>query len=109
MNEIQVLTQEIISFINARDWYKFHKPKDTALALFIEASELNEAFLWKNETEVNIEKIKEELADVMIYSLDLAHQYNLNIEEIIRAKLKINADKYPIDKSKGNATKYSEL
>lgn len=70
---------------------------------------MNEAFLWKNETEVNIEKIKEELADVMIYSLDLAHQYNLNIEEIIRTKLKINADKYPIDKSKGIATKYSEL
>ena len=109
MDKIHILTQEIISFINDRDWSKFHKPKDTALALFIEASELNEAFLWKKETEVDIEKVKEELADVLIYSFDLAHQYNLNIEEIIRAKLKINAEKYPINKAKGTAKKYSEL
>lgn len=109
MTDIEVLTNEIVGFIKERDWEKFHKPKDTALALSIEASELNEVFLWKNENEVNVEKVKEELADVFIYSLDLARQYNLNVADIIRAKIKRNAEKYPVSKCIGNATKYTEL
>ena len=109
MNEFEILTSEIVKFIKERDWEQFHKPKDTALALSIEASELNEAFLWKNENDVNIEKVKEELADVLIYSLDLARQYNLDVSEIIRAKIKRNAEKYPVTKCMGTATKYTEL
>lgn len=109
MTDIELLTHEIVNFIKERDWEQFHKPKDTALALSIEASELNEVFLWKNDDEANVEKIKEELADVLIYSLDLAHQYNLNVADIIRAKIKRNAEKYPISKCIGSATKYTDL
>ena len=109
MNEIEKLTEEIISFIKERDWERFHKPKDTALALSIEASELNEVFLWKNDKDANIEKIKEELADVLIYSLDLARQYHLDISTIIREKIKKNSEKYPVSKCSGKATKYTDL
>lgn len=109
MNDIQFLTNKIISFIKERDWEQFHTPKETALALLLEASELNEIFLWKSSDEANLEKIKEELADVLIYSLDLAHQLNLDVAEIIKSKIELNSIKYPIDKSKGNAKKYNEL
>lgn len=109
MSEIKTLTAEIVSFIQERDWEQFHQPKDTALALSIEASELNEAFLWKREDEVDINKIKEELADVLIYSLDLARQYNLDVEQIIRTKIQKNREKYPVVKCKGSSKKYTEL
>ena len=109
MSEIKKLTAEIVSFIQERDWEQFHQPKDTALALSIEASELNEAFLWKREDEVDINKIKEELADVLIYSLDLARQYNLDVEQIIRTKIQKNREKYPVVKCKGSSKKYTEL
>ena len=108
-DEIKQLTNEIVSFIRERDWEQFHRPKDTALALSIEASELNEAFLWKSEEEVDLNKIKEELADVLIYSIDLARQYNIDIVDIIRSKISKNAEKYPVEKSKGTAKKYTEL
>jgi NTP pyrophosphatase (non-canonical NTP hydrolase) len=109
MSEIKTLTAEIVSFIQERDWEQFHHPKDTALALSIEASELNEAFLWKREDEVDINKIKEELADVLIYSLDLARQYNLDVGQIIRTKIQKNREKYPVVKCKGSSKKYTEL
>lgn len=109
MNEIKQLTEEIVSFIRERDWEQFHTPKDTALALSIEASELNEAFLWKADKDANVDKIKEELADVLIYSLDLARQYDLDVAEIIRKKIKKNAEKYPVEKCMGSAKKYTEL
>lgn len=108
-NDISILTNEIIDFIRERDWEQFHNPKDTALALLLEASELNETFLWKDSESAEIEKIKEELADVFIYALDLARQYNLNVAEIIRAKIKINSEKYPVAKCKGSCKKYNEL
>ena len=107
--EIEILTNEIVSFIQERNWEQFHKPKDTALALSIEASELNEVFLWKDEKDADIEKVKEELADVLIYSFDLARQYNLNVADIIRTKIKRNAEKYPVSKCIGSATKYTDL
>ena len=109
MNNIEQLTAEIVSFIQERDWEQFHTPKDTALALFIEAAELNENFLWNQGENVIIEKIKEELADVIIYALDLARQYNLSVDDIVKAKIKKNAEKYPVEKSKGTAKKYTEL
>lgn len=109
MAEIKELTKAIVSFIQERDWEQFHNPKDTALGLFIEASELNEAFLWKKDNEADINKIKEELADVIIYALDLARQYNLDVTEIVLNKIKRNAEKYPIEKCMGSAKKYTEL
>lgn len=75
----------------------------------IEASELNEAFLWKQPDEVNVDKVKEELADIMNYAFLIANKYKLDIKEIILSKLAKNAEKYPVNKSKGNAKKYTEL
>ena len=106
---MQHLINKLIQFRNERDWEQFHNPKDLALALSIEASELLELYLWKEPEEAKIEKVKEELADVFAYALLLADKYDLDIEEIVLEKIKKNAEKYPIDKAKGTATKYDEL
>ena len=108
-SDIQIITEKIVKFTQERDWDQFHSGKDLALALSIEAAELNEAFLWKNSKEVKIEKVKEELADILNYAFLIAHKYDLDIKDIILAKLKKNAEKYPIDKAKGSAKKYDEL
>lgn len=107
--EINEIMEQIVHFTEERDWNQFHNGKDLALALSIEASELNEAFLWKKPEEVNVEKVKEELADVLNYAFLIAHKYNLDIKEIILAKLKKNSEKYPVSKAKGSAKKYNEL
>jgi NTP pyrophosphatase (non-canonical NTP hydrolase) len=109
MNDFDKITQEIIKFRDERDWEQFHNSKDLSLAISIEAGELLELFLWKNAQEVNTEKLKEELADILAFSLLLAHKHDLNIMEIITEKIQKNAEKYPIDKSKGSAKKYNEL
>ena len=75
----------------------------------IEAAELNELFLWKSSEDVNPEKLREELADILTFALLLADKHGLDISEIIHEKLSKNAEKYPIEKSKGNARKYNEL
>ena len=104
--EFNEIMEQIVQFTKERDWDQFHNGKDLALALSIEASELNEVFLWKKPEEVNVEKIKEELADVMNYAFLIAHKYDLDIKEIILAKLEKNSEKYPVNKAKGNAKKY---
>ncbi len=109
MNNWQKLQQALIDFRNERDWEQFHNPKDLALALSIEAAELNELFLWKKPEEANQEKVKEELADVFAYALLLADTYNLDIDQIVLDKIDKNAAKYPVDKAKGTAKKYNEL
>lgn len=108
-SDIQEIMEQIVKFTKDRDWDQFHNGKDLALALSIEASELNEAFLWKEADRANIDKIKEELADIMNYAFLIAYKYNLDIKDIILTKLAKNAEKYPINKSKGNAKKYNEL
>lgn len=108
-NEIIQLIDEVKQFTIDRDWDQFHNPKDLAIALSIEASELLEAFLWKSPEDAKIEKIKEELADVINYALLLADKCGLDVAAIVREKMKRNAEKYPIDKAKGVATKYNEL
>lgn len=107
--EINEIMEQIVHFTKERDWDQFHNGKDLALALSIEASELNESFLWKKPEEVNVEKIKEELADVLNYAFLIAHKYDLDIKEIILSKLKKNSEKYPVSKAKGSAKKYNEL
>lgn len=107
--EINAIMEQIVQFTEERDWDQFHNGKDLALALSIEASELNEIFLWKKPEEVNVEKIKEELADVLNYAFLIAHKYDLDIKEIILDKLKKNSEKYPVSKAKGSAKKYNEL
>lgn len=108
-SDIQEIMEQIVKFTKDRDWDQFHNGKDLALALSIEASELNEAFLWKEADRANIDKIKEELADIMNYAFLIAYKYNLDIKDIILTKLAKNAEKYPVNKSKGNAKKYNEL
>lgn len=109
MSEFEEIINELIKFRNERDWEQFHNSKDLAIALNVEAGELLELFLWKQPEEANIDKIKEELADVLAFALLLADKHQLNVKQIILDKIKQNEMKYPIDKSKGNAKKYDEL
>lgn len=112
MDKYRNVIDELIKFRDERDWKQFHDSKNLALAISIEASELNEIFLWKNGEDaenVKVEKIKEELADILSFSFLLAEKHNLNIFDIVLEKIKKNAEKYPVDKSKGKATKYNEL
>ena len=102
----------INQFRDDRDWRKFHNEKDLAISISLEASELLELFQWKNSEEVverSLNEIKEELADVLIYSLMMADNLNLDVEDIIKEKIEINTKKYPIELSKGNNKKYTEL
>ena len=109
MSDIEELRQAIVKFTQERDWDQFHNGKDLALALSIEAAELNEAFLWKDAKDVNVEKVKEELADVFNYSILIADKYNLDIKQIVMDKLQRNAQKYPVEKAFGSVKKYNEL
>jgi NTP pyrophosphatase (non-canonical NTP hydrolase) len=109
MSEINNITEALLTFRNERDWEQFHNPKDLSIALSIEANELLELFLWKKPEEANIEKVKEELADVFAYAFLIAEKYNLNIEDIVLEKIKKNAEKYPIGKAKGKSDKYDQL
>ena len=109
MNDIETLTNALISFRDDRDWAQFHNPKDLALAISIEAGELLELFLWKDASDASVEKLKGELADVLSFSFLLAHKLRLDVSEIVLAKIKENDEKYPVAKSKGNATKYTDL
>lgn len=108
-NPVDRILLELIKFRNARDWAQFHNSKDLALALNVEASELLELFLWKDNEGANPDKLKEELADVFMYGLLLLEKHGLDFEEILMEKLKINDLKYPVSKSKGSAKKYTDL
>ena len=109
MSDLEELRKAIVQFTKERDWEQFHNGKDLALALSIEAAELNEAFLWKDASKVNVDKVKEELADIFNYAILIADKYDLDIKQIVLDKLRRNAEKYPIEKSFGNAKKYDEL
>jgi len=109
MRELEELRKAIVQFTQERDWDQFHNGKDLALALSIEAAELNEAFLWKDASKVNVDKVKEELADIFNYAILIADKYDLDIKQIILDKLQKNAEKYPVDKAYGSAKKYNEL
>lgn len=103
------IKDRIKKFTEERDWAQFHNAKDLALALSIEAAELNECFLWKSHDEARIDKVKDELADILIYAILFADKYGFDIPEIIAEKIEKNAAKYPADKAKGNAKKYTDL
>jgi NTP pyrophosphatase (non-canonical NTP hydrolase) len=112
MSEIEEITNELIEFRNERNWAQFHDSKNLAVALSIEAAELNELFLWKDLAEseqVNREKIKEELADIFAYAFLMAEKHRLDVKQIVLDKIKRNGEKYPVDKAKGIAKKYNEL
>ena len=112
MGEIKDLLAKLEKFRDERHWGQFHDPKNLALALSIEAAELNELFLWKKECDlssVDQDKLKDEIADVFAYAIMLAGQYDFDVSEIVRAKILKNAQKYPVEMAKGNATKYNEF
>ena len=104
---MQELMNEIIKFQKERDWKKFHTPENLAKSISIEAAELLEHFQWGKECDVG--EVSEELADVLIYCMYMADALDLDIKEIIFNKMNKNAIKYPVDKSKGNAKKYTEF
>ena len=109
MSDLEELRKAIVQFTQERDWDQFHNGKDLAIALSIEAAELNEAFLWKDAKEVNVEKVKEELADIFNYAILIADKYSLDVKQIVLDKLRRNAEKYPVEKAYGSAKKYNEL
>lgn len=117
MNGLEALTQDIVDFRDERDWAQFHSPRNVAAALAVEVGELQETLLWKNDEEVKtllqadkeVGRVREELADVMIYCLLFAHTCGINPETAIREKLAVNAQKYPADIARSRATKYSDL
>ena len=112
MSEILEITKALVDFRDARDWKQFNDTKNLAIALSIEVAELNELFLWKSikeSEEVDKERLKEELADVFAYAFLLAEKHQLDVKQIVMEKIKRNGEKYPVEKSKGTATKYTEL
>lgn len=112
MSDFKELLILLEKFRDERDWGQFHDSKNLALALSIEAAELNELFLWKKETEsekVDQQRLREELADVFAYAIMLAGLHGLDISDIVKDKIKQNAKKYPVEQSKGKSNKYKDL
>lgn len=115
MSEIKQLVQEIIKFRDERDWKKFHNPKDVALSLVLEATEVLEHFQWKNGKEIenyikeNKDEIAEELSDVLYWVLLLSSDLEIDIVNSIYKKIDKNKKKYPVSKAKGKSTKYTNL
>lgn len=112
MKQYKDIIEQLLKFRDDRDWKQFHDSKNLATAISIEAAELNELYLWKTikeSEEVDIEKVKEELADVLSFAFLLAEKHGLDPFEIVADKIKLNGEKYPVDKAKGTATKYTDL
>ena len=115
--ELPALVKQILAFRDERDWAQFHTPKNLAAALAVEAAELQELMLWKGEEEVDHlvssknghVKLSDEIADVLIYALLFCDAAGIDPDAAVRIKLKKNAEKYPVEKAKGSAKKYTEL
>ena len=104
----QQTIERIRKSIEDRDWNQFHSPGNLAKSISIEANELLECFQW-SDTEYDLEHVKEELADVLVYCQDMLDRLGLDADEIVNSKMDKNEAKYPVDKSRGNAKKYNEL
>jgi len=109
---IKEIQDKLAKFAEERDWDQFHSPKNLVMALTSEVGELNELFQWLTEEKsnnVDNNEVRQEIADIFIYLLRLADKLDIDIEEAVREKIEINANKYPAELSKGNATKYNKL
>jgi NTP pyrophosphatase (non-canonical NTP hydrolase) len=111
-DSIKELTENAVEFRDERNWKQFHTPKDLAISISLEASELLEVFQWSgSDTEVDTDKklkgVREELADIIIYSLLMAHDLDLDVSEIVNDKIALNRKKYPADQAYGRADKYT--
>lgn len=115
MSDINNLIKRIADFTDVRDWKQFHNPKDCAISLCLEASEVLEHFQWKNPEEIKKyveskkEEISEELADVLYWVLLMSSDLDIDIIDAFEKKMKKNENKYPVEKAKGRHTKYTEL
>jgi NTP pyrophosphatase (non-canonical NTP hydrolase) len=107
--DVDRLIRQIVEFRDKRNWAQFHNLKDLALGLSIEAAELNELFLWKKPEEADPARVREELADILIFALMLLEKYGLDLEEIVLEKLAANEKKYPADRARNSAAKYTDL
>lgn len=109
---MQHLENEVLKFRSERNWEQFHTPKDLAISLSLEASELLECFQWRTSEEALKEKfqdMKDEIADIIIYALLLSHDLNIDINVAVRSKMQKNDEKYPVDKAYGTSKKYTDL
>ena len=104
----QQTIDRILKFTEDRDWDQFHTPANLAKSISIEAGELLECFQWSDDN-YDLQAVKEELADVMVYCIDMLDKLKLDVDEIINAKMDKNEAKYPVDKARGNAKKYNQL
>ena len=104
----QETIDRIRKFTEDRDWDQFHSPANLAKSIVIEAAELLECFQW-SDTDFDLQHVREELADVIVYSQNLLDKLGLDADEIVNMKMAQNEAKYPVEKAKGNAAKYSEL
>ena len=109
------LLEQLIAFRRERDWEQFHRPKDLAISLSIEAAELLEWFQWRTDDEINQmlssdkrQQLEDEIADVAVYLTYLSHDLQIDLDAVIANKLKKNAAKYPVEKVRGRADKYNE-
>ena len=100
--------KRIRQFVKDRDWAQYHSPANLAKSISIEANELLECFQW-SDTDYNLQHVKEELADVLVYCQDMLDALDLDEDEIINMKMDMNEKKYPVEKAKGNNKKYTEL
>jgi len=108
MDKLAALKNRIQKFNDDRDWNKFHTPSNLAKSISIEANELLECFQWNDEN-YNLEDVKEELADVMNYCIQMSQVLSIDIIDIINAKMDKTEKKYPVEKAKGISTKYNKL
>lgn len=110
---IQELKDTVQEFVRERDWERFHSPKNLSMALAAEAAELMEHFLWDtleaSEETARKEEVADELADILLYLLEFANMTGIDISEAVASKVKKNAEKYPVEKAKGNSLKYTEF
>ena len=111
------ITRDILRFRNERDWAQFHTPRNLAAALAIEVAELQEEMLWKSDQDVDHflhrpdarKRVANEIGDVLIYALLLAHACEIEPLTAVREKIALNAAKYPVEKARGKSTKYTDL
>ena len=114
-DSISELTAQIQTFVDAREWRKFHNAKDLAVAIAAEAGELMQHFVWQQEEQIekrledHREEIASEIADVAILLFEFADNLGMNLGEVMQAKIARNDVRYPVEKSRGNNLKYSEL
>ena len=100
--------ERILQFSRDRDWNQFHTPANLAKSISIEANELLECFQWDEEN-YDLEAVREEIADVIVYCVDMVERLGLDIDEIVNRKMDLNEKKYPVEKAKGRADKYDKL